>query len=82
LSVALQPDLSEFDSDRGPKRPDRCIAGRVIDSLGPQDRVNVQAALENPEYTSASILRYLRKRERAVSDCMLRRHRNGDCCCV
>lgn len=82
MSVALQPDLSEFDGNRGPGRPDRCVARRAIDALSDQDRVNVEAALADARYTSASVLRYLRKRDQVVSDCMLRRHRNGDCCCV
>ena len=82
MSVALQPDLSEFDGQRGPSRPDRCVAQRAIDALTDQDRINVEAALLDPRYTTSSILRYVRKRDQRVSDCMMRRHRNKDCCCV
>ena len=73
-------DLSEFT--RGRIRATRCIVGRALDALGEQDRVNVEAALADAEYTSISIAMYLDKRDLPTSDRMVGDHRRGTCCCA
>lgn len=71
-------DLSEFYelSDAV-----KCTIGRAIETLTPDEQAKVIAALVEPDITTSSIFRWFMKRDCAVAESSLRKHRTQVCSC-
>ena len=63
----------------GAKKGPVCTACTAIQSMSPQDQADLQAALDDPIYTSMGIARALKAEGYEVSGQTLQRHRRGDC---
>lgn len=75
----------EVDSLSVRHRRRTCGVLRLLDSLDPDGREQVSAALKRPDVTSTGLEEALRKRltdkSSVPSSFTLQRHRNGRCCC-
>lgn len=63
----------------GAKKGPVCTACLAIESMSKEDRADLQAALDDPIYTSMGIARALKAEGYEVSGQTLQRHRRGDC---
>jgi tryptophan synthase alpha subunit len=72
-----KPDLSEFFEK--PKK--NCIAGQLISKLPTEERLKVEAALEEPSIDAASIVRFIQKRGVDAKHPSVLRHRKKECNC-
>lgn len=72
--------LAEFEAEaRGMVR--RCLLGKVIDSLPPEDQRDTRLALDTDDIPSSAICRILNKHGHKLGQNVVRMHRNGTCCC-
>ena len=71
-------DLSEFLE--APAK-ETCIVAKAIEKLSAEDRVKISAAFEAEHITTAAIHQWLLKRNPAVKDGTLRKHRRHACVC-
>ena len=76
IQVAI--DLSEF---RESERPNKCAITHRIASLSDDERETLAEALAEPDITTASIYRWLNKRNVKVNWNTVDRHRKGECRC-
>lgn len=58
-----------------------CLLERLIKSLEPDDKVDLDRALDNLDITTSAIHRALRKNGHQVSIHTVGRHRRKECCC-
>jgi len=70
-------DLSEFYEDNKKK----CIVGRAIANLIPEDTEKIQAAFVEEEITNTSINKFLSARGVKISTDSVRNHRYSRCGC-
>jgi hypothetical protein len=70
-------DLSEFYEDN----KKRCIVGRAITNLKPEDAEKIQAAFVEEEITNTSINKFLGARGVKISTDSVRNHRYSRCGC-
>ena len=70
-------DLSEFRR----VKDERCVIGRAFDSLTPEDREKLQAALAEPDISRNSIVEWLGKRGTKTTDTTVGTHRSNRCRC-
>ena len=71
-------DLSEFYE---PSDAIKCTIGRAIETLMPDEQAKVIAALAKSDITTSSIFRWFMKRDCAVAESSLRKHRTQACSC-
>lgn len=57
-----------------------CKLGRIRAELDPEDRTDLDAALDG-DFTGRAIFRVLKKRGFDVSESVVMRHRRGECVC-
>jgi len=70
-------DLSEFRR----VKDERCVIGRAFDSLTPEDREKLQAALAEPDISNIAISEWLKKREIKTTNTTVGTHRKRRCRC-
>lgn len=62
------------------RRP--CKVRTVLAALPPKDADELRVVLDDPQWQAVVIERVLKQRGISVSDCIIRRHRNGECSCA
>jgi hypothetical protein len=58
----------------------RCLFGKILDAMTPNDQGDAQAALQS-DISSSAICRVLNRRGHKLGDNVIRMHRAGVCCC-
>lgn len=66
-------------ANAGTKKGPVCTACTALEMMSPEDRADLQAAFDDPIYTSMGISRALKAEGYDVSGQTLQRHRRGDC---
>lgn len=74
----MSVDLSEFGEL---KKYEKCKVAYVIESLSPEDKEKVEAALSEPSIQTTAIHRFITSRGKRVVYSTVARHRDGECCC-
>lgn len=76
------PDLFKDIVSENIRMPaEGCGIVKVLETMTPEDREDLQQALGNGSIAASAIDRALRKHGYAVSGNMVRRHRRKDCSC-
>lgn len=76
------PDLFKDIVSENTRTPaDGCGIVRILETMEPEDRSDLEQALANRSIASSAIDRALRKHGYSVSGNMVRRHRRKDCSC-
>ena len=70
-------DLSEFRR----VKDERCVIGRLFDSLNPEDREKLEAALAEPDISHNAIVEWLQRREIKTTNTTVGTHRKRRCRC-
>jgi hypothetical protein len=77
---ARKPDLAEFDALERSPHPSQCKLARLMNDLGDQDRVNLDAALAEGR-SNLLIVRWFKTKGLDIRDDAVGKHRRGDCVC-
>lgn len=75
------PSFNEILEAQKPRIGQPCSTGLWRDTLEPGDRDQFDAALANPDITSADIFRTMKTMGFAGGDSAFKRHRIGGCKC-
>lgn len=79
------PGVASLLDDLAAPAPTRkgptCTVGRLLTTLSPIERDRLQAALDDPDWTSAHLTRVLGKHGTRMAPQTIQRHRRGECLC-
>ena len=88
MAISAEVDLSEFEEIAN-CRPARCVVARSIAALTTEDPAAFEAAMaarlaDNAgwRYGHITLATFLKRRQLGGGDAAVRKHRDGDCCCV
>lgn len=77
--MPLSDDLQKLQSVQSSRRS--CLVNTILRSLDSADRLALENALDNLNFSGAQISRILKENNIVIGSSTVNKHRKKDCCC-